>query len=86
MLAEGSSNKMSLRSRINEEQTPLFFLFVHSGTVGYDGGLLTVFRRYDDDHSGSISANEMIMMVSANPISGGSRSTSKHRSMLNNRL
>lgn len=33
------------------------------GTVGYDGGLLKVFRRYDDDHSGSITANEMAMMV-----------------------
>ncbi|CAM9503238.1 unnamed protein product [Ectocarpus sp. 12 AP-2014] len=32
-------------------------------TVGYDGGLLKVFRRYDDDHSGSITATEMTMMV-----------------------
>ncbi|CAN0078131.1 unnamed protein product, partial [Ectocarpus sp. 8 AP-2014] len=31
--------------------------------VGYDGGLLKVFRRYDDDHSGSITATEMTMMV-----------------------
>ncbi|CAM9254168.1 unnamed protein product, partial [Scytosiphon promiscuus] len=34
-----------------------------AGTVGYDGGLLKVFRRYDDDHSGSISANEMVTLV-----------------------
>eukprot|EP00903_Cladosiphon_okamuranus_P013503 g12576.t1 len=33
------------------------------GSVRYDGGLLKVFRRYDDDRSGSITANEMIMMV-----------------------
>ncbi|CAM9135119.1 unnamed protein product [Pylaiella littoralis] len=33
------------------------------GNVGYDGGLLKVFRRYDDDRSGSITANEMTMMV-----------------------
>lgn len=32
--------------------------------MGYDGGLLKVFRRYDDDRSGSITANEMTMMVS----------------------
>lgn len=31
--------------------------------MGYDGGILKVFRRYDDDRSGSITANEMIMMV-----------------------
>lgn len=36
----------------------------HAGNVGYDGGLLKVFRRYDDDRSGSITANEMIMLVS----------------------
>ncbi|CAM9140632.1 unnamed protein product [Ectocarpus fasciculatus] len=34
-----------------------------TGNVGYDGGLLKVFRRYDDDHSGSITATEMTMMV-----------------------
>lgn len=31
--------------------------------MGYDGGLLQLFRRYDDDRSGSITANEMILMV-----------------------
>lgn len=36
----------------------------YSGNVGYDGGLLKVFRKYDDDHSGSITTNEMIMLVS----------------------
>lgn len=34
------------------------------GSHGFDGGLLNVFRRYDDDRSGSVTANEMGMMVS----------------------
>ncbi|CAM9774020.1 unnamed protein product, partial [Laminaria digitata] len=34
-----------------------------TGTLGFDRGLMNVFRRYDDDRSGSITAGEMSMMV-----------------------
>ncbi|CAM9389014.1 unnamed protein product, partial [Sphacelaria rigidula] len=34
-----------------------------TGNLSFDGGLAKVFSTYDDDHSGSITANEMSMMV-----------------------
>eukprot|EP00904_Undaria_pinnatifida_P005950 jgi/Undpi1/2485/HiC_scaffold_13.g05864.m1 len=34
-----------------------------TGSLGFDRGLMNVFRRYDDDRSGSITASEMSMMV-----------------------
>ncbi|CAN0275272.1 unnamed protein product [Ascophyllum nodosum] len=43
---------------------PLALFFpLTAGNVGFDGECLQKFRRYDDDHSGTITAEEMGMMV-----------------------